>query len=334
MNGELSARIPAPDASVSAEGDFVLMDYVRIARPDHWIKNIFVIPGAAAAVAVASHEVPSLSLLGTSVVALLGVCLTASANYTINEYLDAEYDRYHPLKQKRPGARGVLDGRLVLLQYLFFALFGLLIAAGINTPYLVANISLLAMGLIYNVAPLRSKDRAYVDVLSESINNPIRFLLGWFIVAPAVLPPVSALLAYWMGGAFLMAVKRYSEYRRIGDPQRAALYRKSFKYYSENSLLLSAFFYAVCSAFFIGIFLIKYRVGLVLTFPLFAGLFTYYLSIGIRKDSAAQAPEKLYREVRLMTFAGLVFLAAAVLFMVDVPILQILTETQLVPIPG
>ena len=71
--------------------------------------------------------------------------------------------------------------------------------------------------------------------------------------------------------------------RRIGDPTRAALYRRSFGRYSESTLLLSAFFYAICSAFFIAIFLIKYRVGLVLTFPMFATLFTWYLAIGLHQ---------------------------------------------------
>ena len=36
------------------------------------------------------------------------------------------------------------------------------------------------MGCLYNIPPIRTKDHAYVDVLSESINNPIRFLVGWY----------------------------------------------------------------------------------------------------------------------------------------------------------
>ena len=79
-------------------------------------------------------------------------------------------------------------------------------------------VALLTMGVAYNARPVRSKDRAYLDVLSEAVNNPLRFLLGWFALAPYVLPPLSALLAYWMGGAFLMAIKRYSEYRRDRRP--------------------------------------------------------------------------------------------------------------------
>jgi hypothetical protein len=123
-----------------------------------------------------------------------------------------------------------------------------------------------------------------------------------------------------------MGVKRYSEYRSIGDASRAALYRRSFASYTEQSLLLSAFFYAMCSAFFIGIFLIKYRVEFLLASPLYATLFTWYLAIGCRHNSAAQAPEKLYREVAFMCFAAFTFIASAALFFIDIPFLRHLME--------
>ena len=325
----MKAGIATTDEAASPGVGASLRSYVQIARPDHWIKNIFVIPGAAAAFAVAPHagDVSVLPL----VLALVSVCLLASANYTINEFLDAQYDRFHPLKSDRPGARGLLDGRLVLVQYLSLAVCGLAIGGLINKPFLLTALALLAMGLVYNAPPVRSKDKAYLDVLSESVNNPIRFLMGWFAITGDVLPPASALLAYWMGGAFLMAIKRYSEYRGIGDPARAALYRRSFAHYSEQSLLLSGFFFALCSAFFTAIFLIKYRIEFLLLFPLIATLFTWYVAIGLKRDSAAQAPEKLHREFAFLCFAAFTFLVAAALFFVDLPFLRALMEPYLIP---
>jgi 4-hydroxybenzoate polyprenyltransferase len=305
-----------------------LAAYVQIARPDHWIKNIFVIPGAAAALAVAPHA-GGIGLLPLLLVPV-SVCLLASANYTINEFLDAQFDRFHPLKSSRPGARGLLDGRLVLLQYLILAACGLAAASQINRAFAVTGLVLLVMGVVYNTPPVRTKDKAYLDVLSESVNNPLRFLLGWFAVTATYLPPASALLAYWMGGAFLMAIKRYSEYRGIGDPARAALYRRSFARYTEQSLLLSGFFFALCSAFFTAIFLIKYRIEFLLLFPLLATLFTWYVAIGLKRDSAAQAPEKLHREFAFMCFAAFTFLAAAALFFIDLPFLRALVEPHFI----
>jgi hypothetical protein len=45
------------------------------------------------------------------------------------------------------------------------------------------------MGCIYNIPPIRSKDVPYIDVLSESINNPLRMLAGWFIASTASVAP-------------------------------------------------------------------------------------------------------------------------------------------------
>jgi 4-hydroxybenzoate polyprenyltransferase len=308
-----------------------LRDTIRIARPDHWVKNIFMIPGAALAFVLRPDGSQP---LGALPLALVSCCLLASANYTLNEYLDAPFDRFHPLKCSRPGASGRLIPWLVAVQYVVLAVSGALLAGCINRAFLATAAWLLAMGIVYNVRPIRSKDRAYLDVLSESVNNPIRFLLGWFAVTGAVVPPASVLLAYWMGGAFLMGTKRYSEYRRIADPELAGLYRRSFRSYSENSLLLSSFFYALCSAFLIGVFLIKYKIELLLSFPLFAVLFTWYLAIALKADSAAQAPEKLYRETAFMAFAALTFGVLVLLFFIELPFLNGLMRPYYIPVGG
>src|SRR5262249_30428418 len=151
-----------------------LREYVSIARPDHWIKNVFMIPGAAFALAATPGAIYTRALpLGLAVVSL---CLVASANYTINEFLDSEYDRFHPVKSTRAGARRLVDCRFVLLQLLVLVLGGCVLAWLISPLYLLTSVCLLVMGLIYNVPPVRTKDKIYLDVISESINNPLRFM--------------------------------------------------------------------------------------------------------------------------------------------------------------
>lgn len=300
-------------------------DHVAVARPDHWIKNVFVLPGAALALGLA----PSLPLdevllrVGAGMVA---VCALASANYTINEWLDAEFDRHHPAKQRRPVASGRLSVRAILAQWAALAAGGLAIGAWIGHFFLAFAAALLFMGVIYNARPLRTKDRPYLDVLSESINNPLRFMLGWAAVVDDVVPPSSILIAYWMGGAYLMAVKRYAEYRFIGDAERAGRYRLSFRSYDEQSLLLSALFYALTSALCLGVFLIKYRIELILSIPFLAYLFVWYLKIGMRPDSVAQRPEALYREWRFVLYVTAIGLLLTALMLVDIPGLAPLAE--------
>lgn len=299
--------------------------YLGVARLDHWIKNIFVLPGIlVAGLILDSWQDLSLS---RTLLALLATGLAASANYTINEYLDAPSDRFHPVKQHRPGALGLLDGRIIALQYLLLAVAALALGLGVGLLFTFTLGVLLLMGGLYNVRPFRLKDRVYLDVLSESLNNPLRFLLGWFVMVDDLLPPSSILIAYWMGGAFLMAVKRHVEYRQINDPELAGAYRLSFRGYTPNRLLLSAFFYAVSSSFFLAIFLIKYRIEFLLAFPLFSALFTWHLALGLNWtcDSDAQ-PENLHSDRRFMAFTIALGLICLLLMFVDLPWLKILLE--------
>jgi 4-hydroxybenzoate polyprenyltransferase len=217
---------------------------------------------------------------------------------------------------------------LVYLQWAALAAAGLAIGAALSPSFLTFAALLLFMGLLYNVRPFRTKERPYLDVLSESINNPLRFLLGWSAVVSDVLPPSSILLAFWMGGAYLMAIKRFAEYRFIGDPVRAGFYRRSFRFYTEERLLASALFYALCSAFFLGVFLIKYRIEFLVSMPFLALLFAWYLMIGMRAQSVAQSPEHLYRERPFVLYAGALCVLIGLLFAIDLPWLNVLVENQ------
>ncbi len=301
-----------------------LKTYASIARPDHWIKNVFMIPGTILALLLGdglSHLIVFKFFFAAAV-----LCLLSSANYVINEYLDAASDKFHPMKSKRPGARGKLKALPVVFFYAFLAASGLALAQALGFMFLGTSVLFLVMGIVYNVAPFRTKDRPYLDVLSESVNNPLRFLLGWFVVIGNALPPSSVLLAAWMGGSFLMAMKRYSEYRQFADPERIALYRKSFKFYSEETLLLSSFFYALNATFFLGVFLIKYRIEYFLSLPFITLMFVWYMKIALKKNSAAQAPEKLYSEGAFLSYVLFVCFLLGVLTYVDLPALQILVE--------
>ena len=313
------------DPQAPAEGSLVA-DLISVARPGHWFKNVFMLPGVVLAFVFSGAE-PSLELALRLIAAFISTCAIASGYYTINEWLDAEFDRFHPLKKNRPSAAGRLNGPLIYTQWFLLTAFGLGLAWLLGTAYFAIAATLVIMSLLYNVKPFRTKDRAVLDVLSESLNNPLRFMLGWLAVATVVMPPSSILLAYWMGGAYLMAVKRYAEYRYIDDAERAGLYRRSFKVYTEQSLLLSAIFYAISAAFFIGVFMVKYKVEFLLAVPGFALLFVWYMAIGMRKDSVTQRPEKLHNERGFMLYVAFLGLFTMALFFVDLPWMSFLVET-------
>jgi len=289
-----------------------------------------VLPGAWLAFVMVS-PVPSMDLVVRLILGMIATSAAASANYCINEWLDMEFDKFHPVKKHRPFVTSELSVPIVLAEYVFFVAVSLIIAYFISTTVLIAEVVLLVMGILYNVRPIRTKDLPYVDVLT---NNPIRLIIGWFCVTNLYLPPVSVVFGYWMGGAFLMAAKRFAEYRMIGDPEQAKLYRKSFRGYGEKRLLTSAIFYGNLSIFFCGIFLVKYRIELILVLPFICLLFCYYLSICFKPDSAAQKPEKLFREKLLMLLCALIIVGFIACFYIRIPVLDLLLQMDLIPIKG
>ena len=75
-------------------------------RVRQWIKNLFVL-----APLVFSKELGDRGATVRGVAAFLVFCLLASAVYAINDVLDVDRDRLHPVKRNRPVASGRLPAR-------------------------------------------------------------------------------------------------------------------------------------------------------------------------------------------------------------------------------
>src|SRR5262245_39805542 len=86
---------------------------VALLRPHQWLKN-----GVVLAPLVFAHRLLDPHAVALTLVAVAACCALSSAGYALNDLLDAEADRLHPVKRFRPIASGELspaDGVLVLV---------------------------------------------------------------------------------------------------------------------------------------------------------------------------------------------------------------------------
>jgi decaprenyl-phosphate phosphoribosyltransferase len=322
----------ARSASLKSSVSERLWAHLSIARFDHSIKNIFVLPGIIVPLSV-YPGLFNLRLIYTLVLAFISITLVACSNYVINEVLDARFDRLHPVKRNRPAARGLINIGVAYAQWLLMMIAGIAIGLLISRVFALTALALWIMGCLYNFPPVRTKDVPYLDVITESVNNPLRMLLGWYAVTSVLIPPVSLLIAYWMLGCYFMALKRFSELSEIKDRGTACAYRASFKHYTPQSLLVSVLFYASAGMLFLGAFIIRYRIELILGFPLIALTMALYLNLAFKPGSAVQNPEKLYREPLLMASFTATALAMCLLLFIRIPQLERFFLPTLPPSP-
>jgi 4-hydroxybenzoate polyprenyltransferase len=295
-----------------------LRSHIAITRLDHSIKNLFVLPGVIVPLSV-NPALWNGRLVFTLLLAFIAITLVACSNYVINEVLDAPFDRLHPIKCNRPAARGLVHTGAAYAQWLLMMIAGIAVGLLISRIFALTALALWVMGGLYNFPPVRTKDVPYLDVITESINNPLRMLLGWYAVTSTLVPPISLLIAYWMIGCYFMALKRFSELSEITDRGVAGAYRASFKHYTPESLLVSVLFYASTAMLFLGAFIIRYRIELILGFPLVAFTMAVYFKLAFKAGSAVQNPEKLYREPLLMASFIATVIALCLLFFIHIP---------------
>ena len=299
-----------------------MLEYFKICRPEHWLKNIFILFGHVVAWALVLNFQWDARLVGVALLSLIPACLIASANYILNEILDAPFDAVHPTKR----LRGIPAGK-VKVKYLWWVKAALIIVAfllcwwwGFNWAYQAALGLLLLSGIVYNVPPLRLKDRAFMDVIAESFNNPIRLWLGYYALVDAHhVPPLSIVLAWWSFGALLMTGKRYSEFRFIGDREVSGRYRRSFRVYTETSLILAMITYANLFCFCTGIAMAVYPVlnNLVLVFPVIIIAVIAYFRHAMKEETARLEPEQLLQNPWIIFWTVLTGVAAIWLLLTD-----------------
>ncbi len=194
-------------------------------RPRQWAKNVLVL-----AVPLAAGELLQRDVLVPTLVAFAAFCLVSSAAYLLNDVVDAEADRQHPVKRSRPIARGALRPRTALVA----AVVLLVVALGLS--WWLAEPALVAVLLGYLACSFAYSTRLKREPVIELALLAAGFLLRAVAGGAATGIPVSEwfLIVAGFGSLFMAAGKRYSEL--VSLPEGVEPARVSLQGYTREYL--------------------------------------------------------------------------------------------------
>lgn len=219
--------------AVEAAEKRVLRGILVSARPRQWIKNLFVL-----APLFFSTQFLQPGPLAVGLLAALLFCLAASSVYLLNDIFDAEKDRNHPIKHKRPIASGELPIKQAWMACAVFGFGSVAVAFIIDWRFGTVLSSYLVMNLAYSTV---LKHVPFVDVVIIATGFVLRVLAGAFAI--------DVFISEWLFACtFLLALylglgKRQHEMAMVkrGDAQKV---RKVLERYHPEQLEFAFLFVA------------------------------------------------------------------------------------------
>jgi 4-hydroxybenzoate polyprenyltransferase len=180
---------------------------VRLLRPAHWAKNVFVL-----APLVFAQQMTDPTSLTRGLFAFASFCLASSAVYVWNDIRDRAEDRLHPLKRHRPLAAGTVSVGSAVTLALTLAAAALASAAYLGVRFFVILAVYLVLNQLYSAG---LKHVVILDVMIVSMGFVLRVLAG----GAAVDVHISAwiLLCTFFIALFLAFSKRRHELILLAD---------------------------------------------------------------------------------------------------------------------
>ena len=193
-------------------------------RPHQWPKNLFVL-----APLVFAHGLVSPLLLGRGIAAFAAFCAASSAVYLLNDLVDREQDRKHPLKRHRPIAAGTLPAGVAAGAAVVLGAAAATAAAALGLAFAAVLAVYLILNLLYT---LGLKQVVILDVLLIAVGFVLRVQGGGAAVGVEVSRWL--LLCTIFLALFLAFSKRRHEIELMAD--RAADQRQVLSEYSPAFL--------------------------------------------------------------------------------------------------
>ena len=177
------------------------MKYLRLIRVHQWIKNIFVFVPL-----LFSQHLFDLYYFLDALSAFIVFCFASSAIYVINDIVDIEADRAHPVKKNRPLPSGQIPVNRAVITASIILVIVFWLVMYFNNEFILLVIGFVILNVLYS---FWLKNIVLLDIFSIAAGFSIRVLAGAF----AIQVPISSwlLLTTMFISLFLGVMKRRSE---------------------------------------------------------------------------------------------------------------------------
>ena len=274
-------------------------------RPKQWAKNLIVY-----APSLFSGKLTDPDAVALATLCAVSFCMISSGIYILNDVLDVEADRAHPVKCQRPIASGRLSIPFMLAVSIICLIGGFSLAFWVRPSLTTICLAYVVVNVLYC---LKLKHFAIIDVLCIASGFVLRAVAG--AVAVKVLPSAWFLLCTTLGSLFLALEKRRHEVLLLDT--NSTNHRKSLSEYSTSFLIrlenLIVPSLLTCYAFYS--FQSIHGEAMMLTVPVVLyGVMRYQL-LSERGDSTGTPEEILFRDGPIqMTLLVWVLICALVIY--------------------
>ena len=209
-----------------------LLSLIEALRPVQWIKNLNLF-----AAAILNGQLTNAEVFFKSLGAFIVFSLLSSSSYLINDLVDIDNDRNHPVKENSPLARGDVSESLAIFTAFLLLILGLFLAMFINPGFLFISLVFVFLQYTYSLV---LKKKAILDIIGIAFFFILRAYAGE--IATGYHLPVWIMLTVIFLSLFIASGKRRSELVNTGSKTRAAL-----KGYGTSLLNFYTTMFGVCT---------------------------------------------------------------------------------------
>lgn len=291
----------------------MIKNYLNLLRVEQWIKNLFLFVPLIFSKNLFSHSHLLLAFTGFA-----AFSLASSVVYILNDIIDINSDKLHPVKKFRPLASGTLSIFSAKITASLLVVITAIISIALPVEFAITIIAYLILNIFYSYI---LKHVVLLDIFSIALGFMLRVIAGALIID--VYLSSWLILTTMFISLFLAVSKRYSELK-LAETLNGVTARKVLANYSleftRDISLIAASAVIICYALYsvsertISIF---HTENLIYTTPFVVyGIFRYMYLVTINQKGENTA-ELLVKDVPLIINI-ILYIIAAVLIIYNV----------------